>query len=139
MTIVRRRVTVALTVLVCLVAIVLAAAAGAAPAQKPKGCVVVSPSTAATFGVPAAGAVKAKGEMGGNRKAAWYVAAPNGAVWAVNTNPSVTDFGGLALPMNQTARATSDVGTDIPPKSVLYGTLKATAKEIKTARACAGR
>jgi hypothetical protein len=110
--------------------------APAEAASKSK-CVAVGTSLREAIGITAGGAVKAKGHLGGARKTAWYVATPEGAAWAVNTKPSAADFGGLILPVNEAARQVSEVGVDVNPRAPIFGTVSATAPEIRRAIACA--
>src|SRR5262245_16400282 len=103
--------------------------AARAPSAKPKGCIVVDESLLEHLGVTTAGAVKARGHLGGIGPGsnAWYVATPDGAVWVVNKKPSVADVD-LTLPVNKKASQVLDSGK---PKKFLYGTTSATDPEIK--------
>lgn len=87
---------------------------------------------------PEAWSAKApRGAWASRNEQAWYVATADGALWVTNIQPDATDDGGLTLPMNQTARADSDVGADVAPGAPAYEGLKLSDPGAVSALSCA--
>lgn len=94
-------------------------------------CYPVASSWLPDLNVPSAKTVLAP-----DRGGAWIVAAPNGAVWVMTGNPRF-DTGGLVLPLNGTARATSDLGILVLPGAPAYQGMTMDEPGVAEALACA--
>lgn len=68
----------------------------------------------------------------------FYVAAPGGATWFTHNADMKKDSGGLILPLNDEARAQSDVGVDVEAGSPVFRGKTATDDGAAVARSCAG-
>lgn len=90
--------------------------ASCASNEEPKasGCLTVSQHLRDALNVDAAAAVRSDE---GDR---WYVSTPAGATWITNINPEGPEQSGLTLPLNDAARAASELGTDARPGAPAY-------------------
>ena len=110
-----------------------AAADGLAPT-----CLPVAQYLLDALGVPGAVAVRASDDVHlrpNGSDTVWYVSDPQGATWATNLDPEAEDASGLTVPLNDAARATSDLGTDLPPDA--FADVDVNSAEARESRVCA--
>jgi hypothetical protein len=103
-------------------------------------CLVVSAGYLADLGIPSAVATTSDVEPqpGVTRKGrVWFVATKDGATWVTNIDVTGADDSGLTLPLNDKARAASEVGRDTEPGAPVYGGIDDTHAGAVQSRACA--
>jgi hypothetical protein len=119
---------------------------GASPVAPPSlACLKVSQAFLDVLRVPPpAAAVKVAvdpkaGGVGRNSHVAWFVSTPGGATWLTSADPTSADPGGLIVPLNDKARAASEVGIDVKPGAPVYGEFTDASPEAVASRTCAAR
>ena len=86
----------------------------------PEGCVAVTGPVGDTIGGgEITGAAEAPPSPYGEQRPRWYYSTANGATW-VSQIPPDGSTGGLTLPINDAARAASEVGVDVPQDAPAY-------------------
>lgn len=100
-------------------------------------CLPVDESLLSGIGIPEAAATlisveKEPGSLARTGKV-WFVATPRGAVWATNEAKE----GGLILALNELARATSDVGSEVDFNAPVYAGITDDHEGAQAAVRCA--
>lgn len=67
--------------------------------------------------------------------AVWFVAAAGGATWVTNISPT-QDESGIILPLNEAARQTSEMGTEVRPGVPIFSGIDDGHQGAHDARAC---
>jgi hypothetical protein len=67
----------------------------------------------------------------------WFVSTRDGASWVTNADPTVAGSGGLTLPLNDKARAASDMGVDAQPGAPAYAGYNDASPGVRDSRTCA--
>ncbi|MBB5873996.1 hypothetical protein F4553_007430 [Allocatelliglobosispora scoriae] len=105
-------------------------------------CLAVSQAFLGKLGIAEAGAVRAETAPTaagvGRSGTVWFVATRSGASWVTEIDPTGTGTEGLILPLNDRARATSDLGTDAIAGSAAFNGLTESSQGAVDARTCAG-
>jgi hypothetical protein len=73
-----------------------------------------------------------------NTGTVWFVSTKDGATWIANHDPTVAEFGGLVLPLNDKARAASDFGAGVRPGVPAYRGFTDHSAGAAESRTCAG-
>ncbi len=100
-------------------------------------CITVT-SSAATGAITAKVVAAKSGDTFGNGHKVWYLAAQSGALWATDADPA-TEESGLILPLNESARSSSDVGADVSATAPIYGDASPDSGDARAALACGSK
>jgi hypothetical protein len=119
-----------------------AAAAKTVAPGSPSVCITVGQPFLNMLQVTSAGAVQQsvdKTSSGlGISGAVWFVATLSGAIWVTNADRTSANPGGLVLPLNGDARATSDLGADARAGAPIYDGFTETSPGAVAALQCVG-
>ena len=109
----------------------------------PPTCEAVGDAAAAGLGLPATYAVKAPGPASRDGAPRWYYASATGGLWIAFADPMALDRisrsgedPGLIVPVNDQARAESDVGTAASSGSGILTGTTSSGQEARRALAC---
>ena len=121
-------------------AVALCVAAGCSSSSKSASsdsCITVT-SSAVTGAIAGEVVATKSGDTFSNGHKVWYLATKSGALWATDADPAKEESG-LVLPLNDSARSSSDTGADVSATAPIYGDASAGAAAAQAALACAAK